>query len=48
MDELTEMAHQLVENKFALSPEPKEQEPNPNPNAAVSPEVRKFREELLR
>ncbi len=46
MDELIEMAHKLVENKFALSPEPKE--PTPNPNAAVSPEVRKFREELLR
>ncbi len=44
MDELIEMAHKLVE--FALSPEPKE--PNPNANAAVSPEVRRFREELLR
>ena len=28
MDELIEMAHKLVENKFALSPEPKEQEPS--------------------
>ncbi len=38
MDELIEMAHKLVGNKFALSSEPKE--PNTNPNAAVSPEVR--------